>query len=74
LVLLLVIVRDQDEPCHDGSVFIKRTAPTVAQTITREEPAAVNAALDDLFVAAERGCWLARRPRISSIGIGGSSD
>src|SRR5471032_2073503 len=49
---LLVIVGDEDDWCLDGSVFLKRTAPTAAlyviprsgHTITSEEPAAVNAA------------------------------
>ena len=70
-VPLLVIVGDEDEPCLDASLFLKRTAPTAAlaviprsgHTITSEEPAAVNAALADLFAAAERGSWLAQRPR-----------
>jgi len=69
-VPLLVIVGDEDESCLDGSVFLKRTAPTAAllviprsgHTITSEEPAAVNAALAELFAAAEAGCWLAHKP------------
>jgi len=69
-VPLLVIVGDEDETCLDGSVFLKRTAPTAGllviprtgHTITSEEPAAVNAALAELFTAAERGRWLAHKP------------
>jgi pimeloyl-ACP methyl ester carboxylesterase len=69
-VPLLVIVGDEDETCLDGSVFLKRTAPTAAllviqrsgHTITSEEPAAVNDALAELFAAAEAGRWLAHRP------------
>jgi pimeloyl-ACP methyl ester carboxylesterase len=69
-VPLLVIVGDEDETCIDGSVFLKRTAPTAAlaviprsgHNINSEEPAAVNAALADLFAAAESGRWLAHRP------------
>ena len=69
-VPLLVIVGDEDETCLDGSVFLKRTAPTAAlaviprsgHTITTEEPAAFNNAHADLFVAAESGRWLAHRP------------
>lgn len=69
-VPLLVIVGDEDETCLDGSVFLKRTVPTAAlfviprsgHTITSEEPAAVNAALAELFAAAEAGRWLAHRP------------
>jgi pimeloyl-ACP methyl ester carboxylesterase len=69
-VPLLVIVGDEDDSCLDGSVFLKRTVPTAAllvipragHTITSEESAAVNAALADLFAAAERGRWLAHKP------------
>ncbi len=68
-VPLLVIVGDEDDLCLDGSVFLKRTAPTAAllvvpragHTINSEEPAAVNAALAELFSAAEAGRWLAHR-------------
>jgi pimeloyl-ACP methyl ester carboxylesterase len=51
-------------------VFLKRTAPTAAllvvpragHTINSEEPAAVNAALAELFAAADAGRWLAHKP------------
>jgi pimeloyl-ACP methyl ester carboxylesterase len=69
-VPLLVIVGDEDDLCLDGSVFIKRTAPTAAllvipragHTINSEEPGAVNAALADLFSAAEASRWMAHKP------------
>jgi pimeloyl-ACP methyl ester carboxylesterase len=69
-VPLLVIVGDEDDLCLDGSVFLKRTAPTAAllvvpragHTINSEEPAVVNAALAELFAAAEAGRWLAHKP------------
>jgi pimeloyl-ACP methyl ester carboxylesterase len=68
-VPLLIVVGDEDESCLDGSVFLKRTAPTAAlyviprsgHDIPTEEPAAFNAALSDLFAAAESGRWLAHR-------------
>jgi pimeloyl-ACP methyl ester carboxylesterase len=68
-VPLLVIVGDEDDLCLDGSLFIKRIAPTAAllvlprsgHTINSEEPGAVNAALADLFAAAEAGRWLAHK-------------
>jgi len=67
---LLVICGDEDETCLDGSVFLKRTAPTAAllvvprsgHSITIEEPAAVNLALAELFAEAESGRWLAHKP------------
>jgi len=69
-VPLLVIVGDEDEPCLDGSVFLKRTVPTAgllvvpraSHTITSEEPAIFNAAVAELFAASESGTWLAHRP------------
>jgi pimeloyl-ACP methyl ester carboxylesterase len=69
-VPLLVIVGDEDEPCIDGSVFLKRTAPTAGllviprsgHNIPSEEPATFNAALAELFASAEAGRWLAHRP------------
>lgn len=65
-VPLLVLVGDEDDQCLDGSVFLKRTAPTAAlmvvpragHTIPTEEPGVVNAALAELFCAAELGKWL----------------
>jgi len=70
-VPLLVIVGDEDEPCIDGSVFLKRTAPTAGllviprsgHNIPSEEPAQFNAALAELFASAEAGRWLAHKPR-----------
>ena len=69
-VPLLVIVGDEDDPCIDGSVFLKRTAPTAGllviprsgHNIPLEEPAMFNAALADLFASAEAGRWLAHKP------------
>ncbi len=69
-VPLLVILGDEDEPCIDGSVFLKRAVPTAGllviprsgHNIPTEEPAAFNAALADLFAAAEAGRWLAHKP------------
>lgn len=69
-VPLLIIVGDEDEPCIDGSVFLKRIVPTAGllvmprsgHNLPTEEPAAFNAALADLFAAAEAGRWLAHKP------------
>ena len=68
-VPLLIIVGDEDEPCIDGSVYLKRTAPTAGllmiprtgHNVPTEEPAAFNTALADLFAAAEAGRWLAHK-------------
>jgi pimeloyl-ACP methyl ester carboxylesterase len=68
---LLVLVGDEDHPCLDGSLFLKRTVPQAAlvvvpragHTITLEEPDAVNAALANLFSAVALGSWMSHRPR-----------
>ncbi|MBX6328718.1 MAG: alpha/beta hydrolase [Pseudolabrys sp.] len=69
-VPLLVIVGDEDEPCLEGSLFLKRIVPTAAllvmprsgHNVPTEEPAAFNAALAELFSASEAGRWLAHKP------------
>jgi pimeloyl-ACP methyl ester carboxylesterase len=66
---LLVVVGDEDFPCIDGSLFLKRVVPTAGllvlpragHTITSEEPAAVNQALADFFAAAQTGTWMSHR-------------
>jgi pimeloyl-ACP methyl ester carboxylesterase len=68
---LLIIVGDEDEPCIDGSVFLKRTVPTAGllmiprsgHNVPTEEPAAFNAAVAELIAAAEAGRWLAHKPK-----------
>jgi pimeloyl-ACP methyl ester carboxylesterase len=66
---LLVIVGDEDEWCVDASIYMRRTVPTAGllviprsgHTITSEEPDKFNAALEELFAAAEGGRWLAHK-------------
>ena len=68
-VPLLVATGDEDFPCLDGSLFLKRTVPSAAlvvlpragHTINSEEPAAINAALAELFANAEAGTWMRHR-------------
>jgi len=70
-VPLLIIVGDEDEPCIDGSVFLKRIVSTAGllvmprsgHNVPTEEPAAFNAALADLFAASEAGRWMAHKPK-----------
>jgi pimeloyl-ACP methyl ester carboxylesterase len=67
---LLIVVGDEDEPCLDGSLFLKRIAPTAGllviprtgHNVPTEEPAQFNAALAELFASAEAGRWLAHKP------------
>ena len=66
---LLIVVGDEDEPCLEGSFFLKRIAPTAGllvmprtgHNVPTEEPAAFNAALAELFASAEAGRWLAHK-------------
>jgi pimeloyl-ACP methyl ester carboxylesterase len=66
----LVITGDEDEPCLEPALFMKRTIPTAGlvvlpksgHTINLEEPEAFNRALDDFLTAVEAGKWGARNP------------
>ena len=68
---LLVLVGDEDHPCLDGSLFLKRAVPQAAlvvvprtgHTITLEEPNVVNSALSELFSAVSLNAWMSHRPR-----------
>jgi pimeloyl-ACP methyl ester carboxylesterase len=67
---VLVVVGDEDQPCLEGSLFLKCTVPTAGllvvprsgHTITSEEPALFNAAVAELFACAEVGRWMSHRP------------
>ena len=67
----LVIVGDEDEPCIETSVFLKRTIPTAGlfmqprtgHAINLEEPAAFNREVQEFFSTVERGRWDRRDPR-----------
>ncbi len=68
---VLLIVGDEDEPCLDATLYLKRTIPTAGllaipksgHTINLEEPEAFNRACDDFFARVERGTWGVRDPR-----------
>jgi pimeloyl-ACP methyl ester carboxylesterase len=65
------LVGDEDHPCLDGSLFLKRVVPQAAlvvvprsgHTITLEEPDAVNAALCELFSSVALNAWMTHKPR-----------
>jgi pimeloyl-ACP methyl ester carboxylesterase len=67
----LVMVGDEDEPCIETSVFLKRTIPTAGlfmqprtgHAINLEEPAAFNREVQEFFSTVERGRWGQRDPR-----------
>ncbi|MCO5121077.1 MAG: alpha/beta hydrolase [Burkholderiaceae bacterium] len=69
----LLIVGDEDEPCLDVNLFLKRTMPTArlwmlpatGHAVNLEEPAAFNAGVHAFLSAVDRGCWKPRDPRAS---------
>lgn len=75
----LVITGDEDWPCLQPGVFIKRTCPTAALYVipntghacNLEEPAAFNGALLDFLAQVDAGRWPTRDPRAMSQSITG---
>jgi len=67
----LIITGDEDWPCLEPGILMKRTIPTAAlavmpnagHAINLEEPAAFNAHLADFFHAVDVGRWPRRDPR-----------
>jgi pimeloyl-ACP methyl ester carboxylesterase len=67
----LVMAGDEDDPCLEASLLMKRTIPSAAlailprtgHTLNLEEPAQFNALLDDFFHTVETGRWTLRDPR-----------
>ncbi|GIX46217.1 MAG: alpha/beta hydrolase [Candidatus Tectimicrobiota bacterium] len=66
----LIVTGDEDEPCLEPALFMKRTIPTAGlvilpksgHTINLEEPDAFNRALSDFFSLVEAGRWGPRNP------------
>lgn len=62
---VLIAVGDEDEPCLEASLYLKRhlpnaglwVAPNTGHAVNLEEPDAFNRALGDFFAAVERGSW-----------------
>jgi len=67
----LVMTGDEDWPCLEPALLMKRTIPTAGlvvmpnagHTINLEEPAAFNQHLADFFHAVDAGAWRNRDPR-----------
>jgi len=77
----LLVTGDEDEPCLDANVYMKRTIPSSALYVmpktghacNLEDPAAFNGALEEFFHTIECGRWTLRDPRsLSSSILGGS--
>jgi pimeloyl-ACP methyl ester carboxylesterase len=66
----LIVTGDEDEPCLEPALFMKRAIPTAGlvvlpksgHTINLEEPEAFNQVLSDFLTAVEAGKWGARNP------------
>lgn len=64
-VPVLVITGDEDEPCLEPSLYLKRTAPTAGlvvlpktgHTSNLEEPALFNGMVDDFLASVATGRW-----------------
>src|SRR5262249_42790842 len=64
-VPVLLVVGDEDDPCLDANLMLKRTIPGAAlwmvprtgHAVNLEEPAAFNFALQEFFSTVERGRW-----------------
>lgn len=67
----LVMAGDEDEPCLDASLYLKRTIPAAGfallpktgHALNQEEPDLFNRFLDDFFHQVEAGRWTLRDPR-----------
>lgn len=71
----LLMIGDEDEPCVDPAVFMKRTItssglvvlPQSGHTINLEEPALFNAAVREFFQLVEAGRWARRQVVTTSL-------
>lgn len=78
----LLITGDEDEPCLEANLYMKRTIPTsgllmvpkTGHAANLEEPALVNQACQEFFASVEQGRWLPRDPRSQSTAILTSKD
>lgn len=76
-VPVLLAVGDEDEPCLDANIFLKRTIPSAGlwivprtgHAINLEEPAAFNRAVGEFLSSVERGRWGLRDPRTLTGGM-----
>lgn len=77
----LVMTGDEDEPCLDESVYLKRRIPSAGlvvmpktgHALNLEEPALFNQLVTDFFHQVERGRWALRDPRSIATNILGGT-
>jgi pimeloyl-ACP methyl ester carboxylesterase len=73
----LILTGDEDDPCLEPSLLMKRTIPTAAlavmpsagHTINIEDPEEFNRLLFNFLAAVDMGAWRRRDPRSTSGGI-----
>jgi pimeloyl-ACP methyl ester carboxylesterase len=78
-VPILLIVGDEDEPCLDANLFMKRIMPSAqlailpgcGHVLNYEEPALMNHLVERFLGAVDRGSWRPRDPR--AVAISGST-
>lgn len=66
----LIVTGDEDEPCLEPALFMKRAIPTAGlvvvpktgHTLNLEEPESFNRIVSDFLTAVESGRWQARNP------------
>jgi len=66
----LVVTGDEDEPCLEPGLFLKRRIPTAGlavipkagHTVNLEDPEAFNRIVGDFLAAVELGRWGRRNP------------
>lgn len=76
----LILTGDEDDPCLEASLFMKRqiaaaglvVLPCTGHTLNLEEPAAFNEALARFYAAVELGRWPRRDPRSTTGSILGT--
>jgi pimeloyl-ACP methyl ester carboxylesterase len=70
----LIVTGDDDEPCLEPALFMKRTIrssglvviPKSGHTVNLEEPEAFNRAVLDFLTAVDQGRWSLRNPKSQS--------
>ncbi len=78
----LIVAGDEDEPCLEAALLMKRAipaaglwiAPRTGHTINLEEPEAFNRAVLEFLTLAEQGRWGERDPRSVSGGVLGRKE
>ncbi len=76
----LIVTGDEDEPCLDADVYLKRAIPSAGllvipqsgHTINLEEPDMFNRSVADFLASVDAGRWMLRDPRSKTGAILGS--